>query len=306
VERAIGAFDLQGHRGARGLAPENTLDAFAAALGIGVSTLELDTAVTSDGVVVVAHDRRLNPDITRGPDGRWIRPPAPAVHQLSFAELERYDVGRIDPGSAYAKRFPSQRGKDGVRMPTLASVLQLARWSNVRFNVETKISPLAPDETPSPQAFADALLAVVLEAGMAQRVTIQSFDWRTLLIVQKTEPRVATSYLTAADYISDESPWAAGFRLREHGSLLRMIRAAAKGAADATWSPDWRDLSEQAVTEAKALGLKVLPWTLNEPADMERMIDWGVTGFITDYPDRAREVMRRKGLPLPPEEPVEG
>ena len=273
---------------------------------MGVTTLELDTAVTCDGIVVVAHDRRLNPDITRGPDGRWIEAPAPAVHDLSFRELERYDVGRINPASAYAARFPAQRGRDGVRMPTLASVFELARSAGgVRFNIETKISPLAPRETPSPRVFVDSLLKLVRDAGVDDRVSIQSFDWRTLLIVQHTDPRIATSYLTADEYVREgrDSPWTAGFQLREHGSLPRMVRAAA-GAADAAWSPDYRGLIRPMVSEALSLGLKVLPWTVNDAQDMERMLDWGVSGFITDYPDRAREVLRKREIPLPAPTPV--
>jgi glycerophosphoryl diester phosphodiesterase len=103
------AFDLQGHRGARGLAPENTLPAFATALSIGVSTLELDLAMTSDGVLVVSHDRRLNPDHTRGPDGTFLDGEGPAIRSLTLAQLQRYDVGRLKPGTAYAAAFPEQR-----------------------------------------------------------------------------------------------------------------------------------------------------------------------------------------------------
>ncbi len=293
-------FDLQGHRGARGLAPENTLPAFECALALGVSTLELDTAVTRDGIVVAAHDRRLNPDITRTPDGRWIEQPAPAVYELSFEELQRYDVGRIRPGSRYAERFPGQRARDGLRMPPLAAVFELARSSAVRFNIETKLSPLAPTETPPAREFVAALLGVVRDAGMNERVTIQSFDWRTLLLVQDLEPAIPTSYLTDADYCAKRDPaWTAGLRIEEHGSLPRAVRSAAK-SAKATWSPAYLTLTHELVDEAHALGLKVLPWTVNERNDMERLIEWGVGGFITDYPDRGREVLCRKGFTLPP------
>ncbi len=296
-------IDLQGHRGARGLAPENTLVAFKTALAIGVSTLELDTAITRDGIVVVAHDRRLNPDITRGPDGRWIEPPTRAVHELAFAELQTYDVGRIRPGSAYAARFPHQQGRDGIRMPPLAAVFDLARASDVRFNIETKISPLSPAETPTPRDFVSALLEVIRPAGMAARVTIQSFDWRTLLLVQELEPAIPTSYLTESETGKPGSPWTANFRVHEHGSLLHAIRAAA-GTADAIWSPDYRSLTPGLVKQARSLGLKVLPWTLNDTEEMERLIDWGIDGFITDYPDRARELLRRQGFELPRAMPV--
>ena len=141
------AFDLEGHRGARGLAPENTLPAFAAALSVGVNTLELDTAITKDGVVVVCHDARLNPDITRGADGRWLNAPTRAVRQLTLDDLGHFDVGRIQPGSDYSYRFPDQKRMDGVYMPTLAQVFALARSArngDVRFNIEIKTSPETP------------------------------------------------------------------------------------------------------------------------------------------------------------------
>src|SRR6058998_2578344 len=120
------AFDLQGHRGARGLAPENTLAAFSRALGLGVTTLELDTGVTRDGAVVVSHDERLNPDFTRDAAGRWIDAPGPALFALSLVEVRRYDVGRLRPGTPYAARLPEQEPADGQRVPTLDEVFALA------------------------------------------------------------------------------------------------------------------------------------------------------------------------------------
>jgi glycerophosphoryl diester phosphodiesterase len=305
------AFDLQGHRGARGLAPENTLPAFARALAIGVTTLELDVGVTEDGVVVVAHDRRLNPDLARGTDGRWLRGTTRTLRELTFHELQRYDVGRIRPGSEYSKRFPEQRRMDGVRIPKLEDVFALvrqARNDEVRFNIETKLSPEAPDETAGPEEFARALVQVVRGGGMASRTAIQSFDWRTLAIVQREAPEIATSYLSSRSAGIDNigagrdaaSPWTAGVRFRDHGSVPKMVKAA----GGAIWSPNYRDLDEALVTEAQALGLKVLPWTVNDPADMERLVAWGADGIITDYPDRLREVLAAKGLPLPRATPV--
>src|SRR5215208_5425888 len=121
------AFDLQGHRGARGLAPENTLPAFALALSIGVTTLELDVAMTKDGILVVHHDEWLNPDIARGPDGRFLGTRGPAIHSLTLDEVKRYDVGRIKPGTGYGAEFPEQRPIDGTRIPTLEEVFALVR-----------------------------------------------------------------------------------------------------------------------------------------------------------------------------------
>ena len=293
------ALDIQGHRGARGLLPENTLPAFSRALDARVTTLELDCGVTRDGVVVIAHDAALNPDIARDAGGRWIQSPAPAIWRLTYDELQRYDVGRLDPDSAYARRFPKQQPVDGTRIPRLADLFGLVRERGdpaVRFNIETKISPLAPDETPAPEAFVQALLAEIRNAGVAARVTIQSFDWRTLQIAQKEAPEIPTAYLTAErtspDKFSDASPWTAGYRLSAfHGSLPRMIKAA----GGAIWSPYAGDLTEERVREAHALGLKVIVWTVNSEADMRRLIGWGVDGIISDYPDVLAAVRQRIG-----------
>jgi glycerophosphoryl diester phosphodiesterase len=306
------AFDLQGHRGARGLAPENTLPAFATALSLGVSTLELDVGVTADGVVVIAHDRRLNPDITRDAAGNWLAHPAPTIRSLTFAQLQGYDVGRIKPGIDYERRYPQQKAMDGVRMPRLAGLFAMLEKSGnkaVRLNIETKLSPLAPEETLDPEAFARALIEVVRAAGMDARVTVQSFDWRSLKAVQKLAPGIATSCLTAQQRWLDNigagsptgSPWVAGYQLKDLGSIPRMVKAAGCG----TWSPFMGDIDKAKVAEAQALGLKVLPWTVNEPAHLRAVLDLGVDGLITDRPDLARQALAERGIALPPPSPVQ-
>jgi glycerophosphoryl diester phosphodiesterase len=184
-------FDLQGHRGARGLAPENTLEAFARALAIGVTTLELDLAMTKDGVLVISHDRRLNPDHTRGPDGQFLSSEGPPIRALTLAEVKAYDVGRLKPGSAYAASLPQQQAVDGARIPALTELFALTRRlgaEHVRFNIETKITPTSGAETPDAEAFAAAFAATVRAAGMTARVSIQSFDWRTLMAMQRIAP----------------------------------------------------------------------------------------------------------------------
>jgi glycerophosphoryl diester phosphodiesterase len=299
---AAGAFDLQGHRGARGLAPENTLAAFSTALALGVTTLELDTLVTADGHVVVGHDPRLNPALARTPAGRWIEGPGPAVRSLTLAELQGYDVGRLQPGSSYARGFPEQQPVDGERMPTLDAVFALvaARGATaVRFNIETKSSPLAPELTPEPEAFVRALLASAERHGMTGRITLQSFDWRTLAAARRIAPSLPLVALSAQrpsfDTVSD-GRWTAGLKLADHASLPAMV--AAIGAQ--VWSPNHADLDEAALRQARALGLAVVPWTVNDPARMEQLVEMGVQGLITDRPDLARTVLQRRGLPLPP------
>jgi glycerophosphoryl diester phosphodiesterase len=304
--RAGYAFDLQGHRGARGLAPENTLAAFAKALAIGVTTLETDLAVTKDGVIVLSHDPSLNPDIVRGPDGQWLSAPGPAINSLTLAELKRFDVGRLKPETKYALQFPGQQPADGQRIPTLAELFALAEASGKlpRFNIETKLAPDKPELAPDPETFARQVVAAVRQAGFAARTSIQSFDWRTLLAAKRLAPDIETVCLTSPSTLRDRgegagrrpSPWLAGLDPADHGaSVPRLAKAAGCG----TWSPRFQELTREQVAEAHALSLKVVPWTVNALGDMARLIDVGVDGLITDYPDRAREVMAAKGVALP-------
>jgi glycerophosphoryl diester phosphodiesterase len=262
-------MDLQGHRGARGHAPENTLPSFELAVSMGVDTLELDVGVTRDAVVVIHHDRSLNPDVARAADGKWVPAPAPLIKDLSFHELQRYDVGRIRPGSEYAQRFPQQQPIDGTRIPRLADLFARA-GNQVRFNIETKISPDAPNDTLPPQPFARALIAEIRKAGVEKRSTIQSFDWRTLRVVEQEAREIATSYLTGSRNSEPEKVHAAGGRI---------------------WSPDFQQLNPAKAAAARRLGLKLIPWTVNEPADIRRMLELGVDGVISDYPDRVRKAL---------------
>jgi len=305
-------LDLQGHRGARGLAPENTLAAFARALNLGVTTLELDVGVTRDGVVVVSHDPELNPDLTRGPGGAWLSKPGPAIWTLEFDALRRYDVGRLKPGSAYKARFPDQTPADGERIPSLKEVIALARSAGngeVRFNIETKIDPRRPGLTPAPEAFAEAVLRVVREEGVTTRTTLQSFDWRTLAHAQKIAPEVETVCLTVQQPLEDTvrgsgagpSPFLAGWDPQKFaGSLPRLIKAF--GAA--AWSPHFKDVGPRDLEEAHRLGLKVIVWTVNDPAEMAALVDRDVDGIITDRPDLLRSLLADRGLPLPRATPV--
>ena len=304
---AARAVDLQGHRGARALWPENTLAGFARTLALGVTTLELDIAITRDGVLVVSHDPQLNPDITRGPDGRFIDAPGPRIRDLSFDELQRYDVGRLKPGTRYAALYAQQQPVDGARIPRLAdlfAMVQRAGDERMRFAIETKVNPLRPDDTVAPEVFARALIAAVRDAGMARRSSILSFDWRTLAVVQKEAPEIDTVYITAQqrwlDNIGadrpDGSAWTAGVQWRDQGSVPRMVHAA----GGRYWSSYFGDLDAAKVREAQALGVRVLAWTVNEPRDIERMLDLGVDGIVSDRPDRVRDALAGRGVALPP------
>ena len=300
---AAHAFDLQGHRGVRGLLPENTLPSFERALDLGVTTLELDIAITSDGVLVIHHDPTLNPAITRDASGQFLDRRGPPIHALTWAQLQAYDVGRLNPRSDYARPYPDQQPVDGTRIPRLSDLFDLVKRrgdDKVRFAIETKVRPTHPDETPAPEPFARAVVEEIRKGGMAARSQILSFDWRALRVVQQIAPEIPTVYLTAQqrwlDNIGADRPegstWTAGFQYRDHGSVPKMVKAA----GGAYWSVHFGDLDPQKVKEAQALGLKVLVWTVNDPAVMSRMVDWGVDGLITDRADLARKVLEARGI----------
>ena len=297
-----GAFELQGHRGARGLFAENTLAGFAGALAVGVHTIELDVAMTADDVVVVAHDPVLHADLTRRPDGRWLEATGPPVRSLRLDELRRYDVGRARPGSATAAAFPDQRADDGARIPTLAEVFALTAHSGVRIDVELKTDPNDPALTVAPEVMAEAVLAAASAAKAMRRLAVRAFAWAGLRHLGARHPEVPLVWLTDAETASGaalwwQSPGPEAFA----GSVGRAVAAASMGpaAAPATWAPDHVGLTEAAIAEAHALGLRVGPWTVNAESDMRRLIGWGVDGFCTDRPDLARPVLARAGLGLP-------
>ncbi len=296
----VQATEIQGHRGARGLLPENTLPAFRRAIELGVDQLELDIGMTRDGVPVVHHDRALNPDIARDADGKWLSGPRLLLWHLQSRALSGFDVGRTRPGSRIAERFPEQEPRDGARVPTLREILALGRGPGaeaLRFNIEIKLSPLEPDDTADPTRLVQATVGVLESEGMSGRATIQSFDWRIFREVQAQAPEIRTVCLTVERSWFDTiergrpgpSPWTAGLDIDAvGGSVPRLVQQA----GCAVWSPYFRDLTAKTLAEAHGLGLSVVVWTVNDVTDMETMATLGVDGLITDYPDRAIRLLR--------------
>jgi glycerophosphoryl diester phosphodiesterase len=306
-------FDLQGHRGARGLMPENTLPGFATALSIGVSTLELDLAVTRDFQVVVIHDPRFEPKIARDANGAWLGQSSPSIHSMTLSTVRTYDVGRLNPANKYAQRYPEQQAVDGSPVPTLEEVFELVIKSGnqqVRFNMEIKINPERPELTHAPREFAQAVINVIRAYKMENRTTLQSFDWRALREVQDIAPDITTSYLTADQtWLSNlqagrpgASPWLNGVDVDDFdGSAARAIKVA----GGTIWSSYHREVSADSIKLAHELGLAVNVWTVNEAGRMRELIAMGVDGIITDYPDRLRQVLKQSGMPLPASTPVD-
>jgi glycerophosphoryl diester phosphodiesterase len=298
------AFDVQGHRGARGISPENTLPGFIEAMSAGVTTLEMDLQLTADDIVVVFHDRRLNGDIARAASGTYLEGPFPRIRDLTLSDVKSFDVGRIRPGSPYAARFPRQNPVVGARIPTLSEVVALTNDTGnpqVRFNIEIKYSPEHPDDTAAPEHLVARTIAEITALRIVDRTTVQAFDWNVLDIVARVAPDVRRAYLTSQrigfDTIGDNaeraSAWTGGRVLADFGgSVPAMVRST----GGHVWSPHHADVTRHLVDEAHRLGLKVIPWTVNRPEDMFSMIDADVDGMISDYPDRLISVLAVRGI----------
>jgi len=270
-------IDIYGHRGARALFPENTLEGFVAASSLGVEAFELDVGMTVDGVVVVSHDAALNPDLTRDASGAWLAARGPAIRSMNHAVLCCYDVGRIRPGSRMALLFPHQVPRDGARIPTLLAVL--TALPDARFIIEVKTDPTHPDWTTPPHDLTEATLAVIDAAGAAARVVVESFDWRVQRYVRKTRSDIRLAWLTRAETVRNAALWWDGV------TPVGSVPASVATEGGDIWAPDHGDLTGALVEEAHAFGLLVVPWTVNRPPDMRRLIGWGVDGLISDRPD---------------------
>ena len=236
-------IELQGHRGARGVLPENSIPGFRQAVSDGADCLELDIAKTRDGKIVITHDPALNPDITRR-GAAWITERLP-IKSLTYDELQSYDIGRIRPGTDYAKRFPAQQPMDGLRIPLLTHLFELpelARHPHVSLDIEIKTSPVADELTFSPATIADRLIELIDGAGLRARCRIRSFDWRSLIHVKQVAPDIPLAFLTAAQPWLDNlqfgtmerSPWLGGIHIGEFDNSAPKAIAHLGGAI---WAP---------------------------------------------------------------------
>jgi glycerophosphoryl diester phosphodiesterase len=309
--------EVYAHRGVRSYAPENSMPGYATALAIGTHWVDMDIVMSKDGEVVVSHDIRLNPDIVRGTDGKFITERILA-RSLTFEELKKYDVGRMDTASSYSKFFPAQAGMDGVTMPSLREVIRYVNGKahgKVGFQIEFKTDPEHPDWTFTPAEFAAALYKILKEEDIEKNCEIQSFDWRCLFELQKLNPSIKTAYLTEWDNepgcpysFFDPDPaiaglWTGGALVKDHNnSIPQMI----KDLGGACWEPEDVELTKEALDEAHKLGLKVVVWTWPEHSGtifdtdlVSKLITWGVDGIITDDPGMLISMLAARNLPLP-------
>ncbi len=291
-----------GHRGAAGLAPENTLSAFARACEIEVDAVELDVLLSADGQAVVYHDFRLKPELTRTPDGQWLDSASPpAIKDLRLVDLKTYDVGRLKPGTRYSQGYPEQQAIDGEHIPTLHEVIRLHQKQcdrSTQLWIEIKTTPERPGLTPSPQAVSEIIVKIIREEKISDRTRILSFDWRNLVHVQKIAPDIPTVYLSLEGVSLNNiksgqpgaSPWMAGLDIDDFsGSIPRAVQAA----GGRYWAPYYKQVTVSNIQTAHQLGIQVFVWTPDAPSTMKRLIEMGVDGIITNRPDRLRSILNK-------------
>jgi glycerophosphoryl diester phosphodiesterase len=260
------AIQVHGHRGARARMPENTLPAFEYAIHQGVDALEMDMAVTKDNVIVISHDPILETPVCSGPRNGVV------IHTLTLAEVRQWDCGAVQN-----PKFATQKAIPGTRMPTLDDVFHLATRGTFDYNIETKSFPDRPEYTPPPDEFARMVLDKIREYQLEKRVILQSFDFRTLVAMRKLAPQIRLSALTEMD--------------------LRQFPAIAKEAANAEIvSPYFKLVTPEKVAAAHAAGIQVVPWTANDPADWDKLIEAKVDAIISDDPAALIAHLKKRGL----------
>lgn len=280
-------FEVVGHRGARGLRPENTIAGFAEAVRVGATAVEADVVITHDRHVVVSHERRLRPLQCTGPyEGRLIR-------TITLAQLWRMDCGTRHADDSLSR---TQVAVPGSHMPALSQILRLVRPSRrTRVIVELKLDPTLPRETFGTKAFADRVVATIRRERMVRRTTVQSFDWAGLRAVARLEPRLRLTALASTSTVYPHSPWLDGAYVRGDPFKGGLSGAVYRAGFDAV-SPAAAQLTPELLYGAQSRGVEVIPYTVDSEARMRELIAMGVNGIVTDYPDRLRATARRMGV----------
>ncbi len=267
------AFDKEGHRGSRGLMPENTIPAMQKAIDLGVTTLEMDASISKDKKVIVSHDPYFNPDITTTPDGKFLTKEEATkllLYGMNYDEIKKYDVGlKPHPG------FPRQQ-KLAVHKPLLSDLIKASEAyakekgkGPMWYNIETKSKEGGDGiKHPAPEEFVDLLVAVIQAEGIASRTIIQSFDFRTLQVVHKKYPSFKTSMLIEGN---------------DRRSLDEQLKDL--GFVPFVYSPHYSLVTTQLIKACHEKGMKVVPWTVNKKDEIANLKALGVDGIISDYPD---------------------
>lgn len=311
-------FDLEAHRGGIGLTVESTIASFSRALELGVSTLELDVQITEDHQAVVTHDRQISGAKCRDTKPATAGDPEYPYVGKYIKNLTLSQIRTLDCGSSTLPQFPGQVASPGAQMPLLTDIFDLVKRykaKKVWMNIETKVEAGAPEETAPREEFVQIVARQVREAGMLNRVSIQSFDWGSLMRMREVEPRLPIVALTNGPQFLQPgqpgaSPWLGGIDIDDfNGDLVAAAHSFGANAispvhgfpqdgkiTDENYEPY---VTKQMVDKAHQAGMKVIPWTVDDTPTMNKLINDGADGLITDYPDRLRQVMAQHGFKLP-------
>lgn len=308
-------FDLEAHRGGRDVRPENTLYSYAYAIELGATSIECDMQLTKDGQIVMSHNPILNSDITRDENGNYIENNKYDIRLMTVDELKKFDVGVMDPncGEYYDLHGKTQFTYD-AKIPTLEELMQLIQSygdKNIVLNIETKSYPdpasAGYKNNADPKKFVEVFNNIVKKYDMDDRVVLQSFDWQTLIEMKKLNPNISTSALwqeqpswgrdseSLRRYEKKKSPWLGGLDIKDYQG--NPVKAAHAIGADII-SPYYTEISKQDVDEAHSLGMKVVPWTVNNEKDMNMLLDMGVDGIISDKPWLLKQVLEKRNIKL--------
>lgn len=311
-------FDFQPHRGGRDARPENTLYSYAYAMEMGATSIECDMQMTKDGVIVMSHNPVLNHDITKGKDGKYVENGKYDIRTMTYKELQNFTVGDIDPTSGYYEGHgQTQIACDDAKIPTLEQLFQLINEysdKNVIVNAETKLypDPAIPEfhkNDVDVAKFVKEVNRLVKKYNMEDRFTLQTFDWRSITEMKKINPNITTVALWCQQptwgrdseclraYEEGASPWLGGLDIDDFKG--NPYQAAKAIGADIV-SPYGPEISLENIQEAHALGMKIVPWTVNDATELHALLDMGVDGIITDKPWMARPIIEAHGLKLNP------
>ena len=287
-------ISLQGHRGARGLLAENTLPSLAGAFDYAMQGIEFDIQLTKDDQLVIYHDLTLKSSITRNSKGQWVSKNAPAVRSLTLKQLRKYKIGQINKATAYGLRFRKQGKLEDQCVPTLSELIEYLDKRNlnkVLLNIEIKHSPVKPKLCPEPAYIAQKVADEISSLDLGSRTIVQCFNWSVVEAVKGINNQLLTSCLTTIDPTEDTlspfkgkaSQWNAGLDIRDFNySVADMV---SEFGAD-YWAPYFRNLKRTQLQRAHQHKLKVMTWTVNHSASMKRLMNWGVDGIISDYPNK--------------------
>jgi glycerophosphoryl diester phosphodiesterase len=288
---------IYGHRGARGVLPENTLESFKYLFENNIYAYETDILISKDFIPVITHDFRLDPSYTKDINDNWIEDENIKIIDLTYDQILQFDVGTLNKLSKYGRKFINQKSLQNQKIPKLSELLKLTSDNIVEdllINLEIKSTPIEKNLTPEPDEMVKIIIDEVSRSNLEDRIIYSSFDWRVLREIKERDSKIPRAYLTsgARGKIYDKSPWLDFTPLHNGVELPELIKALGGSA----WHPNYKDVNKELVQISHDKGLPVNVWTVNRESDMLRMIDYGVDGIMTDYPLKLKELCERKNI----------